>query len=195
MFGGVFVWFKDTYVLPSDLRTYIEHPRQFIELAAPQPSSVSGVPVFCDTVKFVLAISHNHHGSTPIRVDRIAFRVEPLNSMDDRLVGKCEINHLAQRPYGIEPRNTYVISLAKGLPKVTFIKSDKPGQAELAKTDNILDTKAIHVSVSLRSDDGPTSYDVYVTLRNGQPSRIWFDVYYDSGSPKSASTNSLVLAP
>lgn len=102
---GGFVWIKDTILQPSDLRATIEHPTQAVPLMSYVQSELKDSRIYCDTVKFSLLISHNHHGQAPILVNRIAIRTSPISLNALNTASRCRIDSLGSRPYGIEPRS------------------------------------------------------------------------------------------
>jgi hypothetical protein len=54
----------------SDLRVAIEHPVQFVRLDSATQPKIKDVTVFCDTVKFVLTLAHNHEGQLASRANK-----------------------------------------------------------------------------------------------------------------------------
>jgi hypothetical protein len=194
MIGGL-LWIKDTVLQPSDLRAAIEHPIQFVPLLSQARLKLNGSDVFCDTVKFSLLLSHNHNGHTPILINRISVKTAALDANVAGTLPPCHIDSLSSRPFGVEPRDTYTISITRSGATARFIHSEKPGQAWSVSVDNILDSKEKHISVNLEEASSPILYDFFATTHNKEFVRVWFEIYYDANGPKEFTTDSLILIP
>lgn len=189
------VWVRDHSIWPSDLRVRIEQPEQLGTLSGDQQPEINGSPLFCDTVKFRLVISHNFNGNVPITVDKISVKTNEIDLGHSKQAAQCRIDPLSLHPFGIEQRNTYNVWIRQRDITATFIVNEKAGQAYKVTSDNILDTKLRHSNLSFLATDPPWVVDVNVSMHADKYVQLWFEVLYDADGPKKRLSNSILLAP
>jgi hypothetical protein len=170
-----------TYWTPGGIDVTLAHPTEVMALSEPHRARFEGIPIYCDTLNASLELSHSLSGTAPALIDQIRFRYIKLTGDDAPAHDMCHLDHLSGHPYGIEPRETFIITMTDTAPSARFIKSEKPGQAWLIPIDNILNKKDQHISISLNSTSAPVSFDVPVNTRSKFSYKIWFDIYYNAG--------------
>jgi hypothetical protein len=176
----------------SDLRLEIEGLNQAIGLLGAQPH-VNGFPVYCDTAKLTLVLAHNGDGRHPILINSVSMKVERVPPRADANKSSCAVDTLASKPFGIVLRNTYVMDVSQGNPLGRFIESAKPGAALKVDPDNILEVGNQKYAVTLRPDEEPLGYDVFVEAMTPGLYRIWFTAEYDASGKKVEKTQSFLL--
>jgi hypothetical protein len=177
----------------SDLRMQVEDLSQAIPLIAKSPPVFSGEPVFCDTARMTLIVAHNGKGSVPVLVNDIAVKVESVApSVPEKI--DCAVDTLASKPFGIVERDLYIIDVAGNRVSGQYIRSKKPGEAFPINPQNILQTTRAQQAISLKPAEEPTGYSVSVVAASPGLYRVWFTADYDTSGPKTAKTESFLIA-
>lgn len=177
----------------SDLRFQVEGLSQGINLIANEQPHVNGEPVFCDTAKLTLVLAHNRNGNHPILVNEIAMRAERIMPEPATSKVNCEVDTLSSKPFGIVLRNTYVLEVSDSSRSGRFIESAKPGEAFKVNPNNMLQISNQKQAISLKEDEEPLGYDVFVEAMTPGLYRVWFTANYDASGPKVTKTQSFIL--
>ena len=190
-------WAINRYIVEQDrsaLRIEAQGIAQAVTLVQKVQPTINGEPVFCDTAKRTLLLAHNQQGKRPILVDALTLHVEPIKLEARPPSLNCEVDPLETKPFGIVLRHTYLFDAAGTTLTGRFIESGQPKAARDVNPSNILQVAGSSQSISLKPDEEPLAWDVFVSLKAAGLYRVWFSAEYDVGSFKTTQTQGLILA-
>jgi hypothetical protein len=176
------------------LRLDAEQVTQAVPLIDNAQPKIAGEPVFCETAKLTLVVAHNQEGKRPILVNAITLHVEPFVPAAAAPAPNCEIDPLQTKPFGIVLRQSYLFDATGKALTGRFIASAQPGAAQPVSPQNILKVGNENKSISLKPDEEPVAWDVYVTLDKPGLYRVWFSADYDAGGSRTTETKKFILA-
>jgi hypothetical protein len=190
-------WAINRYIIEWDrsaLRFEAQGVVQAVPLVQKAQLAIGGKPVFCDTAKLTLLLAHSQQGKRPILVNAIALHVESIGPEARPPSLNCEVDPLETNPFGIGLRHTYIFDAAGSALTGRFIESGQAGAARMVNPSNILQVGGNNQSVSLKPDEEPIAWDVFVSLKTAGLYHVWFAAEYDAGGFKITETQRFVLA-
>jgi len=190
-------WAINRFVIERDrsaLRIEAQGVAQAVTLIQKAQPTIHGEPVFCDTAKLTLLLAHNQGGKRPVLVNAVALHVEPIRPEARPPSLNCEVDPLETKPFGIGFRHTYIFDAAGTALTGRFIESGQPGAARIVNPNNILQVGGNNQSVTLKPDEEPQAWDVFVSLKTAGLYHVWFSAEYDAGGFNITGTQKFVLA-
>jgi hypothetical protein len=195
-FISTFGWTINRFVANKDnsnLRFEVQSVKQAIGLATPDQPSFDGKPVFCDTANFTLVLAHNGAGQLPVKIHNITFATETLKQEKGETPIHCALDILSEKPFGIEPIDTYELEFSELDRSGRYIVSGKPGDAHPVDPNNLLNIDKDN-ALSLKPNETQASYKVSVHTKADGLYRFWFTAEYDVDGERTSSTTPIFIA-
>ncbi len=195
---GAIGWLLDKSYARLDsgnLRAEIENPVQAVGLVGNLQPMVNGQPVFCDTVKLSLILAHSHHGTTPIAINSISLRTEPLTpeATGAQKTVDFEVDALSLRPYGIAERKAFIFMANNQNIIGRYIESLEKDGSWPVDANNILTGEKRDLALTLKPGEEPLGFNISIQSKIPKLSRVWFSINYDAGGAKHLDTNSILI--
>jgi hypothetical protein len=195
---GAAGWMIDKWYARLDsgnLRAEIENPIQAVGLVGNSQPTVNGQPVFCDTVRLSLILAHNQHGTTPIAINSISLKVEPLNPSDSNSQKSVDfdVDVLALHPYGVAERKTFVFMADSQNIAGRYIESLERDGSWTVDSNNILTGGKKDLAITLKPGEEPLGFNICIQSKIAKLSRAWFSINYDAGGMKHLDTNAILI--
>ena len=170
------------------LRVSIQAPTQVGDLLAKAPS-LDGERVYCRSARMTLIVAHEQNTRTPVVVHSLAVRSESKEA--SAIVGRCNVDPLSYRPYGIAEVGTYVAQFKESSVDVIFIEN----RDSALKSDwkNILYRDEKPHSIQLRENDEPHVLNLIVHTEKDAPIAVWIEAKFDEGDEYRVRTQEVVL--
>ncbi|MEP3255947.1 MAG: hypothetical protein ABJN26_22650 [Stappiaceae bacterium] len=170
------------------LRVSIQSPTQVGDLLSDAPLSGEQV-VFCGSVRAKLILAHSQETETPIVAHQLAIRYEHA---DGSLVnGKCKVDPLSLRPYGIAEVGTYLATFKESSIDVRFLENKDAAQS--SQPENLLIIDGTPHVVQLNRESEPHVLDVILSTELDAPVKFWFDVVFDEKGEFATNSSEILM--
>ena len=90
-------------------------------------------------------------------------------------------------------KNTYVLDIASTGNSGRFIESVLPDAAHVINPDNILDIANKKQVITLKPEEEPLVYDVFVEVITEGLYRVWFSADYDAAGSHVTTTKPFII--
>ena len=170
------------------LRLALQAPTQIGDLLEAAPS-LDGERIYCGSAKVNLILAHKTKTPIPIVVHSLTIRSKTISKSD--IVGKCKIDPLSYRPYGIAAIDTYVVNFDESSIDVTFIENKD--SALKSTWENILYRDNKQFSVYLKNNEEPYLFNLELNTENKEPIAIWIEAKFDESGEFVTQTDKIVL--
>jgi hypothetical protein len=171
------------------LRAEIQNPTQDKRLIGPQPRTTSNKPVFCESLKLNLVLAPSAASIAPVLINSIVLDVEPITHLDWK--GTCALDKLASRPHGIQEKNVFLFTLEDNEVVGRLIKDENTALS--VGQDNLLQAGDTSRAITLKPNEEPVAFDVYIHSKSDTPRQLRFRINYDYNGAATAVTDSVIV--
>lgn len=187
--------FKSAYVATAArqqhmLRMEAQGMKQIRKSVDKQPE-LQGQPVFCDSMRLTLLLAHSQRGNTPVRVNAISVRSEPVRDAASLKPGACAIDRLSSRPYGIVETDTFHVTSSENGVRARLIKNATT--IFDVSAENLLRSATGVRAITLKPGEEPVAFEIMLETKAKSPQRIWFSADYDEDGQRTLSTTPIVV--
>ena len=171
------------------LRVSVQNPTQLRQLLSGQPL-LNDQSVYCDAVRLNLVFTRTDAPGPAIHVNSVSIHEEPVDDVSG-VRGKCTVDPLSSRPYGIVETEAFLITTLDNALKARFIKDAYV--AFDVDSENLL-RSAEHVrAINLKTGDDPVAFDILLETKSSQLHRIWFTIDFDQAGEVRITTTPILI--
>jgi len=188
--GGVGFLLK-TYLFldQSSFRFSIQNIEQYVVLADDPPSH-NGSTIYCETFRARLLLAHNGEGKQSVVVHRISTNIHHVEQ--PTIKPACVVDSLAAKPAGVIGTESMKIHYDGSTTSAILFYSRT--QTEHVDPENLLANSESARIITLRPDEEPVSFDIFVSTQVSDLLEVYFEAGYDLEGEKSTRTAKILLA-
>ena len=188
--GGVgFLMNKYFFVEQSSFRLSAQNIEQYVVLAEDQPTFKES-KIYCGTFRMRLLLAHNGKGKQNVTIHRISANINSPTKPIPKPA--CVPDSLAGKPAGVIGAESI---------KVDFDGTNISARRFLSRTDsrqvspnNLLADSDSARAITLKPNEEPVSFDVFVSSRVDDVREVFFEAGYDLDGEKTIQTGKVFLA-